>query len=53
MYLLKIVFNKLPEDDPKKRQPDISIAKQELGWEPKIELKEGIIKTIEYFESTL
>ena len=49
----KIVFNKLPEDDPKKRQPDISIAKQELGWEPKIELKEGIIKTIEYFESTL
>lgn len=41
----------LPEDDPKQRQPDISLAKSTFEWEPKIELEEGLHKTIEYFKS--
>ena len=45
----KIVFNGLPEDDPKQRQPDITLAKEKLDWEPKIELEEGLKKTIDYF----
>lgn len=45
-----IIFQKLPEDDPKQRQPSISLAKAELKWEPKIELKDGLEKTIEYFK---
>ena len=49
----KIVFKKLPEDDPHQRQPNISIAKEKLNWEPKTELKEGLTKTIEYFENLL
>ncbi|MBT4370436.1 MAG: SDR family NAD-dependent epimerase/dehydratase, partial [Candidatus Marinimicrobia bacterium] len=40
-------------DDPKQRQPDISFAKSELNWEPKTQLKEGLDKTIQYFEQTL
>jgi UDP-glucuronate decarboxylase len=43
----------LPEDDPKQRQPDISLAKEKLGWEPVIKLEEGLDKTIEYFKSVL
>ena len=43
----------LPEDDPKQRQPDISLAKEKLGWEPKIKLDEGLAKTIEYFKSVV
>lgn len=46
----KICYEALPEDDPKQRQPDISIAKQKLNWCPTIELKQGLKKTIEYFE---
>ncbi len=46
----KITYQPLPTDDPKQRQPDISIAKEALGWEPKIELREGLTKTIEYFD---
>jgi UDP-glucuronate decarboxylase len=47
----KIVFRPLPSDDPKQRSPDISMARRVLdGWEPKIQLKEGLMKTIEYFE---
>lgn len=46
----KMVFKPLPQDDPKQRQPDISLAKQKLDWEPKIPLREGLIKTIPYFE---
>jgi len=49
----EIIFNSLPEDDPKQRQPDISLAKQKCGWEPKTPLKEGLIKTIDYFDSIL
>lgn len=43
----------LPEDDPKQRQPDISLAKEKLGWEPTIKLDEGLAKTIEYFKSVV
>ncbi|MAH32903.1 NAD-dependent dehydratase [archaeon] len=46
----KIEFNELPEDDPHVRCPDISKAKKELGWEPKVSLKDGINKTIEWFK---
>ena len=49
----KIINKVLPEDDPKQRQPDISLAKKELGWKPKIQLKTGLEKTIKYFESVL
>lgn len=45
----KLIFKSLPTDDPKQRQPDIRLAKEKLGWEPKVELEEGLIKTIEYF----
>ena len=48
-----IIFNDLPEDDPKQRQPSIQSAKKELDWEPKIELKDGLKKTIEYFRKIL
>jgi len=47
----KLIYQPLPSDDPQQRQPNISLAKKELGWEPKIQLKEGLIKTIEYFKS--
>jgi len=49
----KIVFMPLPADDPKQRQPDISLAKQVLNWEPKVPLQEGLRSTIAYFESVL
>jgi UDP-glucuronate decarboxylase len=49
----KIIYQDLPMDDPKQRQPDISLAKDKLGWEPKIPLKEGLAKTIAYFETVL
>lgn len=44
-----IVYGELPEDDPKVRQPDITRAKENLGWQPKIPRKVGLMKTIEYF----
>jgi UDP-glucuronate decarboxylase len=47
----KVVYKDLPQDDPKQRQPNIDLAKKELGWEPKIELKEGLTKTIDYFKN--
>jgi UDP-glucuronate decarboxylase len=46
----EIIHLPLPEDDPIRRQPDISKAKSILEWQPKISLKEGLVKTIEYFE---
>jgi UDP-glucuronate decarboxylase len=49
----KIIFMPLPADDPTQRQPDISLAKKELGWEPKIMLDEGLVKTIDYFKSII
>ncbi len=49
----KLVFKPLPSDDPKQRQPDITLAKSELNWEPKIQLKEGLQKTIAYFNNIM
>ncbi len=47
----KIVYKDLPRDDPKRRKPDISLAKEKLDWEPKVPLREGLLKTIDYFKS--
>lgn len=49
----KIVRMPLPADDPCRRQPDISLAKRELNWEPKIQLEQGLLKTIDYFNSVI
>ncbi len=46
----KIVYQPLPGDDPQKRRPDISKAKEILNWEPVVSLEEGLIKTITYFD---
>ncbi len=48
-----IIFKELPEDDPKIRQPDITIARTRLQWEPRIQRREGLIKTMEYFKKRL
>lgn len=47
----KIVYGPMPKDDPKRRKPDISLAKELLGWEPRVPLREGLAKTIAYFRS--
>ncbi|MCU1386370.1 MAG: UDP-glucose 4-epimerase [Acidobacteria bacterium] len=47
----KIVYRPLPTDDPKQRRPDITRARTLLGWEPKVQLEEGLVKTIEYFRT--
>lgn len=49
----KIIYEPLPEDDPLQRQPDITLAKNVLGWEPKISLEDGLKPTIEYFKSII
>jgi len=49
----KLVFKPLPSDDPTQRKPDISLAREKLGWAPKISLEEGLQKTISYFRSIL
>ena len=49
----EIVFRPLPEDDPKTRQPDITIARARLGWEPRVGLAEGLTDTIRYFRAAL
>jgi len=49
----KVTHLPLPSDDPKQRQPDISLAKKELDWEPKTQLREGLEKTIAYFDQEL
>jgi UDP-glucuronate decarboxylase len=48
-----IIFEPLPSDDPTKRKPDITLAKKELNWNPKVSLDEGLDKTIEYFRRVL
>ena len=45
----KLIFNPLPNDDPKQRRPDITLAKNKLDWQPTIELEEGLRHMIEYF----
>ena len=49
----EIIHNELPKDDPVRRKPDISLAKSKLNWEPKINLDEGLTKTIDYFKDIL
>ena len=49
----EIVYKPLPDDDPKQRQPNISLAKQVLDWEPRVQLEEGLVQTIAYFEKLL
>lgn len=49
----ELTFIDLPQDDPKQRKPDISLAKNELDWTPKIKLKDGLVKTIDYFDTLL
>jgi UDP-glucuronate decarboxylase len=49
----KLTLNPLPQDDPKQRQPDITLAKNELAWEPKIKLEQGLKKTITYFDGLI
>ena len=49
----EMVFKPLPQDDPTQRRPDISRAKEKLGWEPTVPLKEGLARTIAYFERKL
>jgi len=47
----KIIYKPLPEDDPTRRRPDISLAKEKLDWQPEVKLEEGLKKTIEYFKT--
>jgi len=49
----KIMYQPLPSDDPRQRQPDITLAKEKLGWEPKVPLRDGLMKTIEYFRDNM
>jgi nucleoside-diphosphate-sugar epimerase len=49
----ELVHEPLPQDDPKQRQPDITLARAQLGWEPKVALREGLRPTIAYFEGLL
>ncbi|MCC7085384.1 MAG: SDR family oxidoreductase [Pirellulales bacterium] len=47
----KLIYEPLPEDDPKQRRPDITLAREKLGWTPRVKLREGLTKTIEWFRS--
>lgn len=49
----KLTFRELPEDDPKKRRPDITLAKEKLSWEPSVSLESGLVKTISYFSKLI
>ena len=49
----KIISEPLPTDDPRQRRPDIAKARAILGWEPKTQLREGLVKTIAYFDKLL
>lgn len=48
-----IAFRPLPQDDPTRRRPDIRLAKEKLSWKPKVQLEEGLVKTIEYFKKVI
>jgi len=47
----RIIYKPLPVDDPKQRRPDITRARTKLGWDPKVALEQGLVKTIEYFRT--
>ena len=47
----KLIYKPLPQDDPKQRKPDITLARTKLGWEPKVALEQGLVTTLEYFRS--
>ena len=49
----EVVFEPLPEDDPQVRQPDITRARQLLGWEPEVGLREGLVETIEQYAKSI
>jgi UDP-glucuronate decarboxylase len=49
----KIILKPLPQDDPRQRKPDITLARKHLAWEPKVELRDGLVRTIEYFDRHL
>ena len=49
----QLVFKPLPQDDPMQRKPDISRAREQLGWQPTIELDEGLDRTIAYFRTVV
>jgi UDP-glucuronate decarboxylase len=49
----KLVFHPMPADDPRQRKPDISLARQHLDWAPTVQLREGLMRTIEYFDARL
>ena len=49
----ELVYEPLPRDDPAQRQPDISLAESKLGWQPKVNLEEGLSKTVEYFRGVI
>ena len=49
----KTIYHPLPQDDPRQRQPDITLAREKLGWSPTVNLDKGLVKTIEYFRNTL
>ena len=49
----KVVYQDLPEDDPKVRQPDISLARKVLGWDPEVDVEDGLRRTLEYFRTRL
>lgn len=49
----ELVYKPLPADDPMQRKPDITLAREKMGWEPDIQLREGLIKTIAYFKEML
>jgi nucleoside-diphosphate-sugar epimerase len=49
----EIIYEPLPIDDPAQRRPDIGLARRLLGWEPKVELRDGLVRTAEYFRTIL
>ena len=49
----KIIFKPLPEDDPKERQPDLTLAKEKLNWEPQVSFEEGLLRTMDYFKGVV
>ena len=49
----KLIFKELPEDDPQRRKPDITLASEKLKWEPEMDLESGLLNTITYFKNSI